>query len=425
MILVVGMGKSGMETARYLKNHQIPFHAFDEKKPASAVIDAIGPGDFRYFNERPSVEDYEFLVLSPGIPLTHPLVIAAREKKVPTLSEIEFAFRQTNGRIVAVTGSNGKSTTASLIHHLLAENGLNTSLCGNIGVPFISCLTNDPQHIYVVEVSSFQMEHVRDFCPEVGLLLNIAPDHLDRHGSMEAYTAAKLIMFARQEAGHLAITHPDFLGQLPGKGEKITVPGPSVELARGIIRAGCDFEIPNSCLPLLGAHNRMNALFACMAVQYFGLTAEAAARVLPDFKGLEHRMEKVGIYKDVLWINDSKATNVHATQAAVYSIEQDYVLVLGGCDKGERFDSLNFQNRAPRAIVAYGEMAPLIMNDLHQWNPVHIHEFDEACLKAHQLAQPGDALLMSPACASFDQFSNFMARGHAFKDLFGKLAGAS
>lgn len=425
MYLVVGIGTSGIETARYLQRHNMAFHAYDQKQPQSVLAGEIGESGYAYFNQMPQLNGYEAIILSPGIPITHPVIAEARHLNIPVMSEVEFAFRQTRGRVIGVTGSNGKSTTVSLIHHLLVENGLNASLCGNIGVPFISCATQDPHQIHVVEISSFQMEHVQTFCPEVGLLLNISPDHLDRHGSMAAYEEAKLRMFANQQPHHLAYCDPTYLDRLPGQARKYPVPGAKMHVSGAAIIAQDMGSIDSAHLPLLGYHNRLNALFAALAASHFGVSFPDSAKAMQSFTGLPHRMEKVGAHQGRLWINDSKATNTHATQAAVSSMEQGYVLILGGCDKGERFGVLDFSIHPPKAVVAYGETAPLIMEDLKHLSPVHVPQFKQACLKAHELAEPGDAVLQAPACASFDQFKNYMARGDAFKAIYRELAGLS
>ena len=419
--LVAGMGLSGMATARFLLDRGLSFETFDERKDADAVAQELD--GVVHHQSAPHPSGYDQIVLSPGIAMTHPLVMEAKTVDTPLLSEVEFASRHAKGPIIAITGSNGKSTTTSLIHHLLDHSGLPAVMCGNIGQPFIGQVSDDPDRIYVLEVSSFQMEHVRDFHPHVGVMLNLAADHLDRHGDLETYKQCKFRIFANQTENDLAILAPEFVGQIPGNARQIALPGQECFVRDGFVQLDDSFRIPLHDLPLIGTHNHSNALFACAVARHMGLTPDQIVSAFPTFQGLEHRMERVGEYQGRLWINDTKATNVHAAQAALQSLDCPYVLILGGCDKGERFNGLNFDGHPPRGIIAYGDTAPLILEDLAHWQPIHIPQFEDACIEAHKRAQEGDAVLLAPACASFDQFPNFMARGHAFKQLFGRLSG--
>ena len=418
-VLIAGMGLSGKACAQYFHQQGQPFHTFDDRKTAGEVEEALGFSGFTHHVSPPPLGQFHKVIVSPGIAAQHPVVTAAHKAGVPVHAEIELAASVAKGRIIAVTGSNGKSTTASLIHHMLASNGLSAILCGNIGVPFISVAKRGSQSIFVVEASSFQLEHIHRFRAHTGILLNLSPDHLDRHGSLEAYAAAKLRIFENQREDDRALFHPEFLGRVPGLGQKIPVPGPDFSTQNSQWCLGDKGSVATDQLSLIGRHNRRNALFAAAAAALEGLESPAIAAAFASFKGLEHRMEAVGEWEGRLWINDSKATNTHATQAAVNAMEQPYVLILGGCDKGERFN-LNL-SPAPRAIVAYGETAALVLEDLADHDPIHVHDFSAACRRAHQLAQPGDAVLLAPACASFDQFPNFMARGHRFKEIFREL----
>ena len=416
--LVAGMGVSGLETVRFLQRTGGVFETWDERKTVDQICAEPDISNLTHHQEIPDMSGFERVVTSPGLGLDHPLLVAARNAGVPIWSEIELAWRHQCGKVIALTGSNGKSTTVSLIHHILAENGFNSHLCGNIGTPFIACANNDPKRIYVLEVSSFQLEHVHAFRPDIGILLNVAPDHLDRHGDLETYRQTKLRLFAQQKAGDLAICDPEHYDMIPGSASPICVPGEKARIADGQFRLNQQFALDQTCLPLLGAHNRLNALFACVVAKEMGLTPSQVGHAMTSFPGLEHRMEKVGEYQGRLWINDSKATNVHAANAAFQSMEQPYVLVLGGSGKGGGFTDLDFGKNLPRAIVAYGQTSQRICTDIAHLNPLQVNDFRQACLKAHQLAQPGDAVLMSPACASFDQHNNYMHRGQMFKELF-------
>jgi len=420
--LIIGMGATGAAVAAFLKARGRPFDVFDDRKGAAALDPELT--GTACFNDPAAVDltAYGECVTSPGIAWRHPLLAKARELGAAVISEIELAYRHARGPIIAVTGSNGKSTTVSLIHWLLQAAGRNVSLCGNIGDPFIGCVDDDPERIYVLEVSSFQLEHVRDFRPRVGALLNISPDHLDRHGDFETYAAAKLRLFARQTAEDLALAPAEWLQRLPGAARRCAIPGPAARLEADAVALEGGFRASLADFPLLGEHNRSNALFACAAAAAFGVEGAAASTALAEFRGLEHRMERVGEADGRLWINDSKATNCHAAQAAIDGMDRPYALIMGGSDKGERFTALDFSARPPQAIVAYGETAPKIRQDLAAREPVHEPDFRQACLAAHRLAPPHGAVLLAPACASFDQFPNFKARGAAFKQLFQEVA---
>lgn len=422
--LILGMGITGTALGRYMHQHGIPFDCFDDGKDHDGISQALGTSEYDLFNDAEQVDvgRYDTLVVSPGPRPDHPMVVKAREAGLPIEAEVEFAFARQRGRVIGITGSNGKSTTTSLIHHILAGAGKKVSLCGNIGVPLIARVDDDEDHIYVLELSSFQLENVSNFRPDIGLLLNISPDHLDWHGGFEGYEAAKLRLFAQQQTEDLAVIPPEYADKIPGKGKRLCVPSEAIRDTSAELCVADDFRLPISSIPILGKHNRANTLFACAVAHHLGVPAATVSKVLPDFNGLEHRMEVVGTWQGRLWINDTKATNVHAAQAAVDALDQPYVLILGGCDKGERFKHLSLTDNPPLAIVAYGETAPKIIEDLQPRPIEHVHLFKDAVLRGHELAGEGAALLLAPACASFDQFENFAMRGKVFKQIFKECA---
>ena len=422
--LVIGMGVTGTEVARYLLAKGIPFDSYDDKKTSFTLPGQTDASRHFHDPQAPTMADYDELIVSPGLRQDHPVYLRAREAGLPLVAEVEYAFRFAKGPIVAITGSNGKSTTTSLIHHLIAGTGRKASLCGNIGQPMIACVDDDPSHIYVLELSSFQLQNTHHFRPNVALLLNVSADHLDWHGGFEGYEAAKLRIFANQTAEDLAVVCPEYLDRVPGSARKRAVPGPGVADTAEALVVEPSFRLSSDRIPLLGRHNRSNVLFACVAVQDLGIGDSEVAAVLPSFKALEHRMEPVGTFQGRLWINDSKATNGHACQAAIDALAQPFVLVMGGCDKGERFTSLDFSKNPPKAIVAYGETAPILMEDLKDQPIRQVHLFKDAVLEAHALAGEGAAVLMAPACASFDQFDNYMHRGKVFREIFKTFSGS-
>lgn len=421
--LVVGMGRSGRECARFLAASGASFDTFDDRLAREAFADLLSAADFQHFRSVAELDPsrYQEVVTSPGVPSQHPVLAAMRRAGVRICSEIELAFRHARGKIIAVTGSNGKSTTVSLVRHVLDRHGVRATLCGNIGIPFIGRVEEDEGHVYVLEVSSFQLEHIHDFCPDVGILLNISPDHLDRHGSFAVYEQTKLRLFENQKPGHLALVPESYAKRIPGRAEVVTVPGARARLEGESLILDDGFRLDSRRLTLPGEHNRLNLLFACCALRSMGLSGPDVERGLASFEGLEHRMEPVGKVEGRIWINDSKATNTQATQAALETMSGPFVLILGGRGKGRRFDDLRFEKRPPTAIVAYGESAQRIVADLAAWHPEPVHEFRAACIRAHALAAPDGHVLLAPACASFDQFESYQARGRGFKAIFQEM----
>lgn len=425
--LIAGMGVTGKAVAQFFVEQQIPFDCFDDSKSHEVLAADLGTSNFQIFKNTEDVDfaKYDEMIISPGWRQNHPLLSAAEGADLPLVAEVELAWRHAKGKIIAITGSNGKSTTTSLTHHLIASNGQRASLCGNIGVPFIACVDDDPHHIYVLELSSFQLHSVKDFSAHVAILLNLSPDHLDWHGSFDAYKQAKLNIFHNQTETDLAIFDKSLSSSIETNAQRIELPNDNSFIADKSISLRPNQSIPFDNIPLLGTHNRQNVLFAAITALRMGVSFESMLDSLPNFKGLEHRMEPVGTYQGRLWINDTKATNVHASQAAIDAMEGDYVLILGGCDKGERFTHLNLKDRPPKAVIAYGETAPTIMADLDYPDIIHLHAFEQACTHAHCIAGPNTAVLLAPACASFDQFDNFAQRGIVFKQLFREMVEAS
>lgn len=421
-ILVAGLGRSGLAVAEKLVAEKQTFETYDDR--AETVPSGAAAAGRRHWCDAAAV-DWSALtevVVSPGLALNHPLIVAAKAAGVPVISELEFAYRRCRGTIVAVTGSNGKSTTVSMIAHLLATAGREVRLGGNIGTAFAAIVDDRDDVVYVIEVSSFQLEHVQQFQPHIGVLLNVVADHLDRHGDLATYRAAKEQLFARQNETQTALAPAALLENLPGDARRLALPNRDDCLTDYALRLTGLGYFAYNLNPLLAGPNRNNALFACAVARELGLEPAAIRAGLASFQGLAHRMERLGLWQDRLWINDSKATNVHAAQAGIDAQSGKYVLILGGSDKGERFDGLKLAQNPPQHIVAYGETAPKICADLAGFNPVRVDAFDAACFEAHRLAQPGEVVLLSPACASFDQFQSFAHRGDRFKQLFADAA---
>ena len=334
------------------------------------------------------------VVKSPGVPREAPVIAAALERGIPVIGELELAWRLLPNEFIAITGTNGKTTTTELVGHVHREAGIPVEVAGNVGTPLISLVdAADPAAVVVCEASSFQLEDTVEFAPEAAVLLNVEPDHLDRHGTFEAYRAAKLQAFARQRPEHLAVAEKD-------------VPG----AARRVAPA----DITGWELGLRGAHNRANAAFAAAVCLERGIPEEAVRAGLGTFRGVEHRLEEVGTRDGVLYVNDSKATNVASTLVALASFEAPVHLILGGQGKGQDFAPLR-EAVAGHAVYLIGEDGRAIGEAIGvgEW----CEDLEGAVSAARARAREGDVVLLSPACASFDQFADYEARGRCFKEL--------
>ena len=340
----------------------------------------------------------ELLVKSPGVPAEAVLVVEARLRGIPVWSELELGSRVLENPLVAVTGTNGKTTTSELLGAMLGA-----PVAGNVGVA-LSELDGavEPGSWVVVEASSFQLEDVDTFRPRVAVLLNLEPDHLDRHGSFESYAAAKLRIFENQELGDVAVV-PRGFRSVPGEAR----------------RADFDADDPLPAEPLIpGAHNRENAAAATVAARAAGATEEEIARALRDFPGVAHRLEPVAERDGVLFVNDSKATNVAAALRAVAAYDAPLLLIAGGRAKGESFEPLAAaaRGRVDRAFLI-GEAAPELAEALGEVPHETSGDLGTAVTAAAAAARPGDVVLLSPACASYDQFRDFEERGDEFRRL--------
>jgi len=347
------------------------------------------------------------LIKSPGVPQSAPLVVVTRSRGRPVLGELEVAWRLLENEFVAVTGTNGKTTTTEWIGHIHREAGLPVAVAGNVGTAASSLIGEiDPASTVVCEASSFQLEDADAFAPEAAVLLNLEPDHLDRHGSMEAYTAAKLRIFANQDHDDIAVVPPD--------GISISTParvirygdGPERELAEEI-------ELP-------GDHNRQNGMAAAATCLARGVDADAVARGLRTFAGVTHRLERIAELDGVEWINDSKATNVASTLVGLRSFAGGVHLIAGGRGKGQDFSPLA-PLVAERCVAAYliGEAAPELKIVLEP-TQVELHDAGDltrAVALARGRVRRGESVLLSPACASYDQYRDFEARGEHFRRL--------
>jgi UDP-N-acetylmuramoylalanine--D-glutamate ligase len=370
------------------------------------------------------------VVLSPGVPADRPLLAEARRRGAPVIAEVELAFPFLAGPVVGITGSNGKSTTTAMTGHLLKHAGIATEVCGNIGLPLTEVADGEPGRTFVVELSSFQLETTDTFRPRAAALLNLSPDHLDRYPAMSAYAAAKQRIFLRQGEEDVAVLNADdpAVAALPVPSRRRTfsrhpevVDGCAL-VGEAVVESGSGRELFRAGdVPLPGPHHLENAMAASLLALAAGAPAESLAPGLRTFQGLPHRTEPVGEIGGVRFFDDSKGTNVGATAKALEGFADGSVhLILGGRGKGTGLGSelIELVRRKARRVYLIGEEAERFARELAGVVPLHRSErLEVAVPAAASAARPGEAVLLSPACASFDQFRNYHHRGEVFQQL--------
>lgn len=441
-ILVIGLARTGVATSLFCAKHNAQVTAVDTRaeseladqvanlKAANVSLKLGGYGE-------KILDGQELVVPSPGVPADSEILKSARVQNIPVFSEIELADRFLNGRLIGITGSNGKTTTTSLIEHILRTAGLSTLLAGNIGTPLIGIVekTTD-QTVTVAELSSFQLELIETFRPNISVFLNLTPDHLDRHGSMEAYAAAKVRIFENQTSADVAILNADDPASTPYAPTKPKVFWFSRKqrVANGaflmddqiVFRNHGEQEIilKQSAITLPGVHNLENVLAAVIATRLAGARPAEIEKGIRTFPGVEHRLEFVAELNGVRFYNDSKATNVDAALKAIDAFPGRILIILGGKDKGSDYTLLQTPLRE-KAILALliGAAAEKIEKQIAVSVAIErAGTLERAVEIASHTAQPGDTILLAPACASFDQFENFEHRGRVFKQLVHELA---
>ena len=442
-VLVVGLGKSGVASALFLKLRGARVTVSDTKTEDELraeipiLLDHGITVETGEHGER-TFHGQDLIVVSPGVSVDALPIVQARTSGEPIIGEIELAAQFLPGRIVAITGSNGKTTTTTLTGEILTAGGLPTLVGGNIGTPAISLVERaKPDHIIVLEVSSFQLETIQTFRPKMAVILNITPDHLDRHRTFAAYAGAKGRIFENQQADDFAVLNaddPNCVALAEGirahicwfSRKKEVQQGASVQDGRiGFRDAGGKREIMLvSEIPLKGAHNLENVLAAICAGALMGVKPEHIRRAVQQFKAVEHRLEYVATIRGVDYYNDSKATNVDATIKALESFPANIHLILGGKDKGSDYTVLNdlLRERVKR-VYTIGAAAEKIESHIKgAAEIVPAETLDDAVRRAAAVAQAGDVVLLAPACASFDQFDNYEHRGRVFKEVVHTLA---
>jgi len=441
-VLVVGLGKSGVASALFLKAHGARVTVSDTKSgdelrdeipvllDHGITVETGGHGERTFHGQ-------DLILVSPGVPVDAPPLVQARTLGETVIGEIELASQFLPGPIVAITGSNGKTTTTALTGEIMTATGFPALVGGNIGTPAISLVERAlPETVIVLEVSSFQLETIQSFRPKVAVVLNVTPDHLDRHRTFEVYADAKARIFDNQQASDFAVLNaddPTCVAMAARTRAQIFWFSRQKEVQQGAwVRDGNIFfrdasgqkEILQvSEIPLKGAHNLENVLAAVCAGVLMGCAPERIRQAVRDFKAVEHRLEFVATVRGVDYYNDSKATNVDASIKALESFPANIHLILGGKDKGSDYTVLNdlLRQRVKR-VYTIGAAAAKIESQIKGVEIVHAETLENAIRKANAAAQPGDVVLLAPACASFDQFKNYEQRGKVFKDVVRGLA---
>jgi UDP-N-acetylmuramoylalanine--D-glutamate ligase len=439
-VLVVGLGKSGLAAALFLRRRGAQVTVSDVRsaealaKEIPALIEAgimVESGGHGLLTFRRQ----DLIVVSPGVPLDTPELAQVKHFGLPVIGELELAARFLKGHALAVTGSNGKTTTTTLLGEILKAGGLPTLVGGNIGLPVVALIDESTEDTWsVLEVSSFQLETTVQFHPEIAVILNITPDHLDRHGSFENYCAAKERIFAAQTAGDFLVLNADNTPCAAAAARSAAkvywfsvehpVPqGAWLEQGSVVYRAAEDAPtehvMPLRGIPLKGSHNIENVLAAVVAARLAGVPAEIIRHAVESFQAVEHRLEYVVTHNGVQFYNDSKATNVDATAKAIAAFSGGIHLILGGKDKNSDYTLLSdLLRERVSAVYTIGSAAAKIESHLRGVVSIYSCEtLDKAVASAAAAARPGEVVLLAPACSSFDQFENYEQRGKVFKQL--------
>ncbi len=440
--LIVGAGISGIKSALFLKKRGGTVFVNDIKPQASLEkeVKILEENSIPYLFGEHREEFFlnqNYIIVSPGVPHRTELFNKARERGIEILGEIELASRFISTPIIAITGTNGKTTTTTLIGEILKGAGKDVFVGGNIGTPLIEYAEDDSKDLVVLEVSSFQLETISHFHPYGAILLNITPDHLDRYDGMEDYAEAKMRIFENQESFDFAVINVDdpwvnrykygILSEiLPFSIKKELKKGAYYREEKIILRHQLlkGEEVINSKdIALKGLHNMENVMASLLTAIELGIELDSIRETLAKFTGLHHRVEFVDEIKGVSFYNDSKGTNVGATEKALAGFNEKVVLILGGRDKGGDYTFLKEEiKRVVKTIVAIGEAKEKIYNQLRDLVPVVISEgFEEAVKIAFNIAEKGDIVLLSPACSSFDMFSSYVERGNKFVEIVKKM----
>jgi UDP-N-acetylmuramoylalanine--D-glutamate ligase len=446
-VLVVGLGKSGVSAALFLRSRGAQVTVSDMRSAAAlakeipallehgVMVESGGHGLLTFRRQ-------DLIVVSPGVPLDTPVLAQVKAFGLTIIGELELAAQFLKGNILAITGSNGKTTTTALTGEILASAGIETLVGGNIGVPVVDLIPKSTDQSWsVLEVSSFQLESTELFHPKIAVILNITPDHLDRHGSFENYALAKERIFSAQTASDFLVLNAGNARAAAAATRTVAkvywfsldqsvAQGAWVEEGQVVFRFAANSPIepvlPLKSIPLKGAHNVENVLAAVCAARLAGASAEAIGHAVQNFRAVEHRLEYVATDNGVEYYNDSKATNVDAAAKAIAAFPGCIHLILGGKDKNSNYADLSdLLRKRVKAVYTIGSAAEKIETQIRGMVPiVHCETLDKAVAAARNAAHPGDVVLLSPACSSFDQFENYEHRGRVFKELVLEHIGA-
>jgi UDP-N-acetylmuramoylalanine--D-glutamate ligase len=438
-VVVVGAARSGIAAAELLVRRgarviltesRRTFEGASRLEDAGVQLELGG-------HSRETLAEADLIVASPGVALEQPVFDAARVRQVEMIGELELASRWLRGRVIAITGTKGKSTTTTLIGRMVAASGRHVLVGGNIGVPLSSQVEEStPDSIHVVEASSFQLETTTTFRPWIALWVNFADDHLDRHPDVESYAAAKARIFANQASDDWAVVNADdavVMQRSKATRAQRVLFSPSGRVREGFVASGEwivrrtvtgeEPLVPVSAVELTGAHMLHNVIAAVAVSAVADVQPDAMVNALRGFRGLPHVMEPAGVVHGVRFVNDSKATNVEAARRSIESFDHGVVAIVGGRYKGGDFGELREpMQRRGRAVVAIGEAAPRVHESLGDVVPVlDAVSMDEAVERGYQAAKPDGVVVLAPACSSFDWFSDYAARGEAFKSAVEEL----
>ena len=441
-IAILGGGESGIGTAILAKKEGYEIFLSDKGKIKEKYKEVLRHIEIEWEDEHHTeskIFDADVVMKSPGIPDTAPMIKQLREKGIPVVSEIEFASWFSEVPVIGITGSNGKTTVTNLIQHLLKEAEVDSGMGGNIGNSYAKLVAEETHDWFVLELSSFQLDGIEKFRPKIAILLNITPDHLDRYDyKLENYIASKFRITENQTEEDYFIYDADdkniteWLAKNPVRSQKLPFSlerkienGAYLENENIVVKINnTEFTMPTSDLALEGKHNTKNAMAAATVAQLLRIRKQTIRESMANFQGVEHRLEKVLKINNVLYINDSKATNVNATYYALESMESETVWILGGVDKGNVYDDLlPLVNEKIKAIICLGvdnEKIKASFGNIVE-TMVETTSMSEAVQMAYRLADKGDNVLLSPACASFDLFENYEDRGRQFKEAVRNL----
>ncbi|MCE6988799.1 UDP-N-acetylmuramoyl-L-alanine--D-glutamate ligase [Dyadobacter sp. CY323] len=435
-VVILGGGESGTGAAILAKSKGFDVFLSDKGQLHQKYIDVLTDQNIAFEQGQHSenaILECDLVIKSPGIPDTVPLIVALKKRGVQIISEIEFASRYTNAKLIAITGSNGKTTTTLLTYHLLKNAGVNVGLAGNIGESFAWQVAEKEFDHYVLEISSFQLDNIIDFHPSVSVILNITPDHLDRYGyDFQNYIDSKFNIIRNQTAEDYLIyfeDSPEILAEFEKRKPAVSMIGISLnqslkegaylENGKLVVKIeGKSFEQDFSELPIKGPHNAVNAMAAISVAKLVGLSDEKISEGLISFKNAPHRLEIVEVIQGVTYVNDSKATNVDSVFYALGSFEKGVILIAGGVDKGNDYSQIEelVRNKV-KGLIVLGKSVDKLRDYFSNIVPqiYTTQDIQDAVNKGKEWSEPEDIVLLSPACASFDLFQNYEDRGDKFK----------